>query len=112
MSGTVKLLQGGETVDYTPSSAVTAGDVVVQGEMVGVAVRDIAANDRGALFKTGNFVCPKATTSGSAITAGATLYWDASSEVVTTTSGSNKEFGKAIAAAAATASTVNVAKTF
>ena len=44
-----KYIQEGKNVDYTPGSAVTAGDVVVQGDLVGVAKLDIAANRQGAL---------------------------------------------------------------
>ena len=36
-------------VDYTPVSAVTAGDVVVQGVTPMIAHRDIPANRKGAL---------------------------------------------------------------
>ena len=98
----------GKMVDYTPSSAVTGGDVVVQGEMVGVALLDIAANALGALAVSGVFDFAKATTSGSAIPAGALCYWDATNEVATTTSSGNKLIGKAVAAAAASASTVRI----
>ena len=98
----------GRAVDYTPSSAVTAGDVIVQGELVGVAKKDIAANVLGALSIEGVFDFAKSTASTSAITAGAKLYWDAENEVATTTVGSNKYIGKAVAAAAASASTVRV----
>ena len=34
----------GASIDYTPGSAISAGDVIVQGELVGVAKLDIAAN--------------------------------------------------------------------
>ena len=33
-------------IDYTPSSAVTGGDVVVLNGIVGIAPVDIAANER------------------------------------------------------------------
>lgn len=108
MSGTAVYKQIGDTVPYTPSSAVSAGDVVVQGELVGIAQRDIAANAAGDLIVAGVVTFPKATTSGSAITAGAKLYWDESSSVATTTVGSNKLIGKAVTAASASASTVDV----
>jgi len=101
-------IQRGGSIDYTPVAAVSAGDVVVQGDLVGVAKLDIAAGKLGALAVTGVFDFPKATTSASAITAGAKLYWDASGEVVTTTADSNKTVGYAIAAAGATSATVDV----
>lgn len=48
-------------IDYTPSSAVTGGDVVVLNGVVGVAVTDIAANDKGSLATKGIFKLPKTT---------------------------------------------------
>jgi len=98
----------GQYVDYTPGSAVSAGDVVVQGSLVGIATKAIAANVQGALCLRGVFDIAKATTSGSAITAGAKLYWDAGNEIVTTTAGSNKAIGYAAEAATASATTCRV----
>jgi predicted RecA/RadA family phage recombinase len=97
-------------VDYTPSSAVAAGDVVVQGELVGVAKLNIAANQLGALAVTGVFDLPKATGTGSAITAGSKVYWDAAEAVAKTDSesGANKYLGKTIRAAGDSDTTVRV----
>lgn len=106
MSATKK--SEGQRIDYTPSIAVAAGDVVVIGDIVAVATEPIAANALGAVDVEGVFTFPKATTSASAITAGAKLYWDASGDVATTTAGSNKTAGYAIADAGATAATVDV----
>jgi len=41
---TAVFVQEGDVIDYTPSSAVAAGDVVVQGDLIGVAKQPIAAN--------------------------------------------------------------------
>lgn len=106
MSATKK--SEGLRIDYTPASAVASGDVVVIGDIVAVATEPIAANVLGAVDVEGVFTLPKATTSASAITAGAKLYWDASGEVATTTAGSNKTAGYAVAAAAAATATVDV----
>jgi len=103
---TVQFVQRGDAIDYTPGSAVSAGDVVVQGDLVGVAKLDIAASALGALAICGVFDFPKATTSASAITAGTILYWDAQNEIATPTAGSNKRIGPAVAAATAAATTV------
>ena len=48
-------VQDGRYVDYTPASAVAAGAVVVQVDLVGVAVRDIPANTLGVLAVEGQF---------------------------------------------------------
>ena len=98
----------GAAVDYTPDAAVTAGDVVVQGELVGVAKSDIAASALGALAVEGVFDFAKDTGSASAITAGSLCYWDAGNEVATTTASTHKLIGKAVEAAAAADATVRI----
>jgi len=98
----------GGYVDYTPGSAVAAGDVVVQVSLVGIATKEIAANKKGALAVEGVFDFPKAVLSTSAIPAGTICYWDAGNEVATPTSDSNKLLGKAVVAAAAAALTVRI----
>jgi len=88
----------GLMIDYTPSSAVTAGDVIVQGELVGIATHDIAANALGAIAVEGVFQMVKLTGDGG-ITAGAIVYWDVADGAVTTDSdtGTNKILGVCIA---------------
>ena len=105
---TARFVHDGNAIDYTPGSAVTAGDVVVQGELVGVAKLDIAASALGALAVTGVFDFPKATGAGTAITAGANCYWDAANSRATTTATGNKLIGKVVAAAADADDTVRV----
>lgn len=90
-------VQGDCLLDYTPSSAVAAGDVVVLNDLVTVAPRPIAANSLGAVAIEGVFSMPKAT---GAIGQGAIVYWDATAGNVTTTASGNKRAGKAAAAAA------------
>ncbi len=105
-------IQDGNSVDYTPSSAVEAGDVVVQGTLVAVARTPIAANILGSLAVRGIFDAVKAAV---AFTAGAAVYWDADGNPVggtagtgaaTTTRTGNTFMGFAVAAAAETATTV------
>jgi predicted RecA/RadA family phage recombinase len=64
----------GCSIDYTPGSAVTAGDVVVQNGLVGIATVDIAASALGSLAVEGLFKVPKTT---AAWTAGLPVYWNA-----------------------------------
>jgi predicted RecA/RadA family phage recombinase len=96
----------GSAIDYTPSAAVAAGDVVVQGELVGVARTPIAANALGSLAAAGVFDFPKATGGGTAIDAGALVYWDETNKVATTTAAGNKYIGKTEKAAADADATV------
>ena len=84
----------GEFVDYTPGSAVAAGDVVVQAGLVGIATRPIAANTPGALAVGGIFDLPKATGTSSGIAVGTVVYWDATNKVVTATASGNTQLGK------------------
>ncbi|MBW7905283.1 MAG: DUF2190 family protein [Phycisphaerae bacterium] len=89
----------GASIDHTPGSAVSAGDVVVQGELVGVAKLDIAANKLGALAVSGVFDFPKTAGGGTAIAMGANVYWDNTNKVATTTATGNKLIGKVVRAA-------------
>ncbi len=99
-------VQEGDAIDYTPGSAVATGDVVVQGDLVGVVKRPLAANEPGALEVEGVFDFAKAT--NVAYTVGTILYWDDTNNLVTTTSAGNKSIGKVIRAAATTDATVRV----
>ena len=68
--------QRGDAINHVPTSDVSAGDVVVQEDLIGIAKLDIKANTLGALALTGVFAMPKATGTGEAIAAGVKLYWD------------------------------------
>ena len=48
-------IQTGQAIDYTPSAAVDAGDVVVIGDILGISKLDIAADALGALALEGVF---------------------------------------------------------
>ena len=107
---TAVFVQAGDQVDYTPGSAVAAGAVVVQGDLVGVAKQPIAANALGALAVSGVFDFPKATGGGSGIAAGVNVYWDVADQEAKTDSetGANKLLGKTTAAAGDDDTTVRV----
>lgn len=109
-----RFIQEAQAIDYTPSSAVAAGQVVVQGSMIGVAKTPIAANVLGALAVRGIFDVVKANEQ---ITLGAALYWDADgnpyngtagSGCATTTATDNTFIGFAQVAAGATDEVVRV----
>ena len=107
---TVTFVQRGESIDYTPSSDVSAGDVVVLGDLVGVAKLDIQANTLGALAVSGVFDFPKATGVGSAIARGVLVYWDAADleAKADDEEGANKLLGATILAATDDDETVRV----
>ena len=111
-SANAKFVQDGKSIDYTadPDIDVAVGEVVVQGELVGIAVRGVPKGTVGALAVTGVFDLPKTVGSGEAIGAGADVYWDATNIVVTTDSatGANKKLGRTVAAAGDNDATVRV----
>ena len=100
----------GKSIDYTPSADVTAGDVVVQGDLIGGAPRSIVSGNLGALQVAGVFDVPKATGGGTDITAGAKLWWNAADSQVEKVVGdpARPYLGKAVRAAATTDATVRV----
>ncbi len=70
-----KYRQLGDTIDYTPGSAVLAGTVYVIGTtIVTIVPKDIAADEKGATATRGIFNVPK---DNSDVSAGDALYWDA-----------------------------------
>jgi len=113
MQGTY--IQEGREIDYTPSAAVVAGQVVVQGPLVGIAKVAIAAGKLGALSVSGIFDVDQ---NAEIITAGASVYWDADGTSVSGTAGAgaatatasgNTFMGFAQALTAATDSYVRIA---
>jgi predicted RecA/RadA family phage recombinase len=94
-------------VDYTPGSAVTAGDVLVLEDVLRVAHLDIEASRKGALAAGGGvYEGPK--TVGQAFSDGETVYWNATTKRFTTTAGANKVFGPAAGDADASDTTARV----
>lgn len=80
-----------QMVDYTPGSAVTSGDVIVQGNFPTVAHRDIAASALGAVAVAfGIYQIP--ADAGTVIAFG-DVYWDNTAKKVTLTQAGNTHFG-------------------
>ena len=73
MSFEAAFVHDAEVIDYTPVSAVAAGDVIEVGSIPFVATHDIAAAALGALATTGAFDVNK---DASTFTAGDAVYWD------------------------------------
>ena len=96
----------GNTIDHTPTAAVAAGEVIVQGSLVGVAKTPIAANTLGALAVTGIFRFAKATGSGTMIPVGTPCFWDVASARATATATGNQLIGKSVAGASISDATV------
>jgi len=79
-----KFIQDGIMIDYTPTSDVDAGDVVVEGNLIGIAKSDIKANEKGALAVSGVFEVVKVT--GVTFDKGDLVYWNATTGATATTS--------------------------
>jgi predicted RecA/RadA family phage recombinase len=79
------LLQDEGAIDYTPSSAVTGGDVVVLNGIVGVVPVDLAANELGALQTRGHYKLPKIT---GAMVRGLPVHWNPTGDPDSGTAGS------------------------
>ena len=105
---TAQFIQEGKSIDYTPSEAVSAGDIIVLSDSVGISKLDIAANTLGALAMTGVFDVPKTAGEGEAIAQWANVYWDADNGVVSVTSGTLPYMGKVIVAAGDDDTTVRI----
>jgi len=93
-------------IPYTPGSAKTEGEVVVQGDIVGLCTRDLEANKLSSLVVGGGVV--KGLCDNTAITVGLKVYWDDTNNVITATSTSNKLLGRSLTANGSAAGTVYV----
>jgi predicted RecA/RadA family phage recombinase len=82
--------------DYTPSAAVSTGDVIIVGDMPLVAHLDMIANRKEALAAGGGVY---QVVADGAIAAGKRVYWDNTADKVTLTAAGNTSFGWTLTAA-------------
>ncbi len=90
-------VQAGGLLDYTPSSAKAAGDVVLLNKLVCVVPRALAANELGSVATEGVFEVDKTT--GEAWAQGEPLYWVSGTSKFSTTASGNTKAGYAAKAA-------------
>ena len=74
-------VQRGESVDFTPSRDVAAGEVLVFGGLPGVVKTSVKAGALGALALTGVYDVEKDAV---AVSAGDRLFWDGARRLATT----------------------------
>ena len=92
-----RYVQRGESIDYTPTTDVAAGDIIQQGKLVGVAKLDIKANELGAIALCG--VYELTVKSGDTIAVGDTVYFDKTAGTITKTGAAGLvPFGYAVTA--------------
>ena len=87
-------VQRGETVDFTPSRDVDAGEVLVFGGLPGVVKTHVKAGALGALALTGVYDVEK---DAFAVSAGDRLFWDDARHLATTTAAGGVFLGLAAA---------------
>ena len=97
-------IQSGDVVTIPAPAAVSSGDVVIAGSLIGVAQSDAASGAAVAIATTGVFELAK--TDSQAWTVGAPIYWDATPGEATTVSTDNTLIGVAVEAVASTAGLV------
>lgn len=96
----------GDLIDYTPGSNVSAGDIIVQVDLIGQVPNDILANEKGSLRIEGVINVPKL--SSDVVAVGDVLYWDAGNTRATKTASTHKIIGKAVEAAGSGVTDVDV----
>lgn len=69
-------VQPGDVIDHVAAANITSGQVVKIGQILGVALADIASGATGSVAVRGVFTVPKV--SGAVIAAGESLTWDVS----------------------------------
>jgi len=103
-----RFVQRGDSVDYTPPEGdVQAGQVVIEGELLGIAKLDIPAGTRGALAVSGVFDVAKL--GDGPIARGQRVYFSPATRTASATvHGQVQVLGWAVAAADQNAPTVRV----
>lgn len=86
-------IQPGDTLDVVAPANVVSGQLVVIGNLSGVATTTALAGTTFALKTTGVFEMVKVTTE--AWTVGIKIYWDATNLVATIVAGTNTLIGRA-----------------
>jgi len=99
--------QANTVIDYTPSGAVSAGQVVVLNGGCYVTSRAIAASALGSLYCDGIYKGTYAT-SGGTITDGAKVYFDDTANEFTNSTVSTTLFGRSVGGASSSSGTVTV----
>lgn len=97
-------IQPGRTVTIPSPAAVASGDVVIVGNLAGIAAGDAATGDPLDLTLEGVFTLDKVA--ANVVAVGAPIYWNGTLATVTATD--NDRIGTAVAAAAASTGTVAV----
>ncbi|MEM8822438.1 MAG: DUF2190 family protein [Pseudomonadota bacterium] len=96
----------GDNITIPAPATVTSGELVIAGSLFGIASTDALAGESVTLSTTGVFEMAKVAAND--ITLGAVVYYDASSDLVTTTASGNTKIGVAVEDAGNGVGTVRV----
>ncbi len=99
-------VQAGSTLTIPAPYAVASGEVVLAGNIIGIATSGATSGADVDVTTTGVFTLPKV--GADAFTLGATVYFNSTSKLATTTASGNTEIGTAVAAAVAGSATLRV----
>lgn len=98
-------VEKGETFRFVADKDYKSGDVVIVGDLVGIAVTDAKTGDESVAHACGVYRLPK---SAGAIGQGAKVYWVTADSNISTTASGNTLIGRAWAAQQAADPTVDV----
>lgn len=101
-------LEGGDTVTVPAPANVNSGQLVVVGNLRGVAHSSALSAANVAILTRGVVTLPKVNAVSTSFAAGANVHWDATNSVTTVSATSNAKVGVAMAAASNTDVTVKV----
>lgn len=101
-------VQPGDVIDMTPAANVAAGALIRAGNLVGVAVADIASGVEGAARRSGVVDVPKVSGNSTSMAVGDLVYVSQTNAGVTSSSTSNALVGTVVRAAANADTTVRV----
>lgn len=99
-------VQAGDTLTIPAPAAVASGEVVIAGDIKGIAAGAAALGEAVDVVTTGVFDLAKV--GANAFTLGAKVYWDATAKLATSTSSGNTLIGVAVADAGASTAAVRV----
>lgn len=103
------IFRGEAGIPYTASGAVSAGDIIAVGSLVGVALKNMVSGDTAMLCSNGQFDVAKSSTDNVTFAAGAIVYWDTVNKLAVASSGEGIiKLGYAVSAAIATDAVVRV----
>lgn len=102
------ILGTGRTIDYTAGANVTSGQLVVAGQMFGIAKISGVSGDVIPLETGCECVLPKLNVASGSFAVGANVHWDATNGNCTVSTTSNTRIGVALIAASNTATSVTV----